>query len=128
MAEMDPEVANRLHKEGATLIVLDVPEGTEFGIDYFSWNVGPRFKGVKLIPAGLHLIYYSAVDNGRQSAPRTGMFIFAKRQDLFVMRWDPSSEDVIQVDCDEEAKNRYRQGIVHVNVNVYSRSALSYSS
>lgn len=111
MAEMDPEVANRLNKEGATLIVLDVPEGTEFGIDYFSWSAGPRYKGVKMVPAGLHFIYYSAVDGGGESAPRTGMFLFTKRHDIHVMKWDPSSEDVIRVDCSEEELNRYRQGL-----------------
>lgn len=111
MAEMDPEVAKRLHNEGATLIVSDVPEGTEFGIDYFSCNVGPRFKGIKMIPPGLHFIYYSAVNRGGQSAPRTGLFLFSKRQDVFVLRWDPSTEDVVEVDVNEEEKDKYRQGI-----------------
>ena len=111
MAEMDPEVAKRLHAEGATLIVLDVPEGTEFGIDYFSWNVGPRFKGIKMIPPGLHFIYYSAVNRGGQSAPRTGMFLYSKRQEVFVMRWDASSEDVVEVDANAEERERYRKGI-----------------
>ena len=111
MAEMDPEVAKRLHNEGATLIVSDVPEGTEFGIDYFSCNIGPRFKGIKMIPIGLHFIYYSAVNRGGQGAPRTGLFIFSKRQDVFVMRWDQTNEDVVEVDVNEEEKDRYRQGI-----------------
>ena len=26
--------------QGAVLVVLDMPVGTEFGIDYNSWNVG----------------------------------------------------------------------------------------
>lgn len=121
MAQMDPEVANRLHKEGATLIVLDVPEGTEFGIDYFSWKVGPRFKGVKMVPPGLHFIHYSAVAGGGESAARTGLFLFTKCQDIFVMKWDPSSEDVIQVVCNEEELTRYRQGIVflHFHADIF---------
>ena len=110
MAEMDPEVAKRLHADGATLIVLDVPEGTEFGIDYFSWNVGPRFKGVKMIPPGLHFIYYSAVNTGGQTAPRTGMFLHSKRQDILVMRWDAATEDVVEIATNEEEKEKYRQG------------------
>jgi len=111
MAEMDPEMAKRLHAEGATLIVLDVPEGTEFGIDYFSWNVGPRFKGVKIIPPGLHFIYYSAVNKGGQTAPRTGMFFYSKRLDIVVMRWDAVAEDVVEVTTNEEEKDKYRQGL-----------------
>lgn len=55
---MDQELAKRLFAEGAVLVLLDVPERTEFGIDYNCWNVGPKFKGVKMIPPGLHFIYY----------------------------------------------------------------------
>uniref|UniRef100_A0A3P9CK24 Protein AAR2 homolog n=1 Tax=Maylandia zebra TaxID=106582 RepID=A0A3P9CK24_9CICH len=39
--------------EGATLVLLGVPQGTELGIDCKSWQVGPRFRGVKMIPPGL---------------------------------------------------------------------------
>ena len=55
---MDPELACRLFEEGAFLVLLDVPEGTEFGIDYNCWNVGPKFKGVKMIPPGFHFVFY----------------------------------------------------------------------
>jgi len=55
---MDQELAKRLFEEGAVLVLLDVPERTEFGIDYNCWSVGPRFKGIKMIPPGLHLVYY----------------------------------------------------------------------
>ena len=40
MATMDQDLARRLFFEGATLVLLDVPVMTEFGIDYNSWNVG----------------------------------------------------------------------------------------
>lgn len=55
---MDQDTAQTLFKEGAIFVFLDVPVGTEFGIDYNSWNVGPEFRGVKMIPAGLHFVYY----------------------------------------------------------------------
>ena len=55
---MDPELARRLFAEGGVLVLLDVPERTEFGIDFNCWSVGPRFKGIKMIPPGLHLVYY----------------------------------------------------------------------
>ena len=55
---MDQETAKVLFREGAMLIFLDVPEGTEFGIDYNSWTVGPMFRGIKMIPAGIHFVYY----------------------------------------------------------------------
>ena len=55
---MDQDLARRLLVEGGTLLVLDVPEGTNFGIDLKSWETGERFKGVKMIPPGLHFIYH----------------------------------------------------------------------
>lgn len=59
--EMEGETASRLFHEGGFLILLEVPRGTEIGIDYNSWNVGPKFKGIKMIPPGLHMIYYRHV-------------------------------------------------------------------
>ena len=56
--EMDQDLARRLLIEGATFVFLDVPVGTEFGIDMKSWNTGDKFKGVKMIPPGLHYVYY----------------------------------------------------------------------
>jgi A1 cistron-splicing factor AAR2 len=56
--DIDQRLARRLLLEGATLVFLDVPLGTEFGIDLKSWNTGDKFKGVKMIPPGLHYIYY----------------------------------------------------------------------
>ena len=37
---MDPELASRLYEDGGFLILKDLPEGTEFGIDMNSWNTG----------------------------------------------------------------------------------------
>lgn len=56
--EMIPEVAQFLLAEGATLVMTDVPPGTDFGIDLKSWNTGDNFKGVKMIPPGFHFIHY----------------------------------------------------------------------
>ena len=53
------------------LIILDMPVGTEFGIDYNSWHVGPKFKGVKMIPPGLHFVYYRFVPPPKTAHPCT---------------------------------------------------------
>ena len=42
----------------AFLLCLDVPEKTEIGIDYNSWHTGERFKGIKMIPPGVHFVFY----------------------------------------------------------------------
>lgn len=56
---MDQQTANALFDAGACLLFLEAPPNLEFGIDYNSWIIGPLFKGVKLIPPGLHFIYFS---------------------------------------------------------------------
>lgn len=58
---MDQETARLMFEEGGTLVLLGMPYGTEFGIDMNSWNIAEKFKGVKMIPPGLHFIYYRFV-------------------------------------------------------------------
>ncbi len=41
------------------LLLLDVPQNIQFGIDNTFWKTGNKFKGVKLIPPGAHFVYYS---------------------------------------------------------------------
>ena len=55
---MDQGNAQKLFEQGAVFILHDFPEGSEFGIDYMSWDTGPNFKGLKMIPAGVHFIYF----------------------------------------------------------------------
>ena len=55
---MEQDIALKLFKEGAIFIFLDFPVGSEFGIDLHSWNTGDKFRGVKMIPPGMHYIYY----------------------------------------------------------------------
>ncbi|KAL6483172.1 hypothetical protein MHYP_G00080440 [Metynnis hypsauchen] len=96
-ADMDPEVALGLFEEGATLVLLGVPEGTELGIDYKSWQVGPRFRGVKMIPPGIHFLYYSSVSSrssGGEIGPRKGLFLSLKPRELILAHWDKKEEDL----------------------------------
>ena len=107
---MDQQTAQRLFEEGATLIFLNVPEGTEFGIDYNTWAVGEHFKGVKMIPPGVHFVYYSAVNvREAQTAPRTGFFHNFKSREILVKRWSQKDEDIADERyTDPEEIARYR--------------------
>lgn len=46
-----------LLEKGAKLIILGLPEGSEFGIDLQGWTIGNKFKGLKMIPPGFHFYY-----------------------------------------------------------------------
>ena len=95
-SEMDPEVAKKLFKEGASIVLIDVPAGTEFGIDMNSWNVGDKFMGIKMIPPGIHFVYYSPVNvSQRTVAPRTGFFHNFAREEILVRRWSKENEEIV---------------------------------
>lgn len=59
--EIDNEQALKLLKNGAVFIFLDVPVGSEFGIDMKVWNTDHKFKGIKMIPPGAHFVYFRSV-------------------------------------------------------------------
>uniref|UniRef100_A0A674CMB9 Protein AAR2 homolog n=1 Tax=Salmo trutta TaxID=8032 RepID=A0A674CMB9_SALTR len=52
-------------RRGQPWFLWSVPEGTELGINYKSWQVGSCFQGVKMIPPGLHLLHYCSSNVGR---------------------------------------------------------------
>ncbi|XP_055332955.1 protein AAR2 homolog [Paramacrobiotus metropolitanus] len=113
--KMDPETARCLFEEGAFLIFLDVPEKTEFGIDVSSWNVGEKFKGVKMIPPGIHFVHYSAVSKHNVTAPRTGFFHDFKRKEVVVKRWDRKNEGLDTLPVCAEESERYASSLQNLD-------------
>ncbi|XP_011498606.1 PREDICTED: protein AAR2 homolog [Ceratosolen solmsi marchali] len=109
--EMEPNLAKQLLVEGGTFIVLDVPIGTEFGIDIKSWNSDDNFKGIKMIPPGFHFIHYSAVDQYGESAPRIGFFHNFNKSDFIVKRWDASLESISSESVSEETVQRLKENL-----------------
>ncbi|XP_044741037.1 protein AAR2 homolog [Chrysoperla carnea] len=94
MEQIDQETAKILFEEGGTIIFLGVPEGTEFGIDLKSWNTEENFRGVKMIPQGLHYIHFSSVGNMGDVAPRTGFMHDFQRTEILLLKWDKKLEDI----------------------------------
>lgn len=75
----------------SVLLVLDnPPAGIDFGIDVFSWTTGPNFKGLSLIPKGLHFVYHSTGLGARQ-----GFFLrVGDRAEVIARHWDASTEEI----------------------------------
>ena len=44
-------------KNGGYFLAMNVPPGIEFGLDYQTWKIGEKFKGVKAIPPGVHYVH-----------------------------------------------------------------------
>lgn len=110
-----PAVVEQLLIEGAALIFLDVPPRTEFGIDLYSWNTGEKFMGLKMIPPGIHFIYYSAVSKEGQTAPRTGFFHNFKSKEIVVKKWDRQMEDVKEFEASQDEMDRYRHNLQNLD-------------
>ncbi|XP_023029785.1 protein AAR2 homolog [Leptinotarsa decemlineata] len=103
---MDQPTAKKLLAEGAFFILLGVPEGTEFGIDMKSWNTGDKFRGVKMIPPGIHFIFFSAVSEEGDTAPRTGFFKNFRKSEVFVKKWDVKNECIsVETVSEDEVVN-----------------------
>lgn len=113
--EFDQTTAKRLLQQCGTLIVQNFPSGSEFGIDLSIHYTGDRFMGLKMIPPGLHFIYFSFVHN-RSVGPRCGFYYHFKTGDFLVTKWDMVAEDLIIVEdisCDNsEYISRLRQSFI----------------
>jgi len=83
--------SQELFVHGAKVVVDGVPPGTEVGIDFKSWRTGERFRGIKMIPSGVHLLYYAAIDKtAGQPSMRSGLFVPMERRKVstsFCMVW-----------------------------------------
>jgi len=108
---MDQNRAKTLFKKGGFFILLGVPEGTEFGIDLKSWNTGEKFRGVKMIPPGIHYVFYSSVSNTGDTAPRTGFFHYYKETEIVVKKWDKIGEGLSLEKVTEEEVVKLKDNI-----------------
>uniref|UniRef100_A0A671NY99 Protein AAR2 homolog n=1 Tax=Sinocyclocheilus anshuiensis TaxID=1608454 RepID=A0A671NY99_9TELE len=103
--DMDPEVARGLFEEGATLVLLGVPQGSVLGLDYKTWTLGPWFRGVKMIPPGLHFL--NSNEACGDIGPKTDLFLSLKPWEVLVAHWN-QREDDLEFTRDPEEAERIR--------------------
>ncbi|KZV48923.1 hypothetical protein F511_09711 [Dorcoceras hygrometricum] len=107
---MDSETALEYVKHGATILLLDVPQFTLIGIDTQMFSSGPKFKGIKMIPPGIHFIYYSSSNReGSEFSPIAGFFIDARPSQVIARKWEKKEE--IFVKLLEEEEERYYHAV-----------------
>ena len=128
---MSPAEALRLTQSHGQLLLLNLPSRTQFGIDYWSFVVGEEFKGMKMIPKGVHFIWTApatnipATKNSDSSEilppptpamitdpdmmPRIGTFIWFESNTIYVQRWSHELEALAFFD-DPAEEERYRIG------------------
>jgi len=116
---MDQETANVLFDKGAILLFLEAPENLEFGIDFNAWTTGPLFKGVKLIPPGLHYVFYSSTSKEGIPGMRTGFFRFFEAGEVVVRKWSNHTEDLLdESEMDMQQVERYTKDIKSFDKNL----------
>ena len=86
---------------GAVLYITDAPSHLDFGIDCQSYETGPKFRGVSLIPPGLHMVYYSTGLGARQ-----GFFFTCGGNELVVRSWDRATEEITPANVLSEESTR----------------------
>ena len=101
--EFDHDTAKELLENGGTLIVENFPSGCEFGIDLSVNYTANKFMGFKLIPPGIHFVYFSYVKQ-ENSSPRIGFFMCFQPKQVVCLTWNDSNEDL--QDCSSEQTER----------------------
>lgn len=81
------ENVNEAFSKLGVLLLLDPSEGLEFGIDNISWKIGSKFKGVKMIPLGTHIIAYS-LKSENHMFKISKFIIFSEENRIHVYRWN----------------------------------------
>ncbi|XP_045765590.1 protein AAR2 homolog [Maniola jurtina] len=113
---MDQDVAKKLLLEGGTFVFLGVPEETQFGIDMQCWNTEEDFRGIKMIPPGLHYVHYSAVSKGTGDvSPRSGFMHHFKKKEFLVKMWDKNLEDISKDEISDESIQRLKDNLLNLD-------------
>ncbi|KAI8906334.1 A1 cistron-splicing factor [Gorgonomyces haynaldii] len=90
------------------LVFLDGPQQFEFGLDFNSWQTGPKFRGLKSVPNGIHFVHYSLSNISTHG-------FFCNLKDMVVYKWDRENEifvlemDTLQLQRLDDSFRSYEQ-------------------
>lgn len=113
---MDQETLKKLLVEGGTFVFLGVPQETQFGIDMQCWNTDEDFRGIKMIPPGLHYIHYSALSKCTGDvALRSGFMHYFHKKEFLVKMWDKNTEDISKDEISEESIQRLKDNLYNLD-------------
>ena len=90
--------------------MLDTPANFKVGIDGVFWTVGPKFRGIKMIPSGLHFTSYRLSGQGGETGALSGFLHFFQCKEIIAMRWNPHSEEMLFLE-DKDELDRFRANI-----------------
>uniref|UniRef100_A0A7M5X7X9 Protein AAR2 homolog n=1 Tax=Clytia hemisphaerica TaxID=252671 RepID=A0A7M5X7X9_9CNID len=80
-------------KDNCILALQNIPKGCELGIDYHSWYVGERFKGISNISPGFHFVFVRVTDKYGEMAPRSGFFVYMNPGEIISKSFKQDDEE-----------------------------------
>lgn len=98
--KLSPEAAQHYFDTGAFVIVSDLPEGTQVGIDGEDKLVRESFNGYKMIPSGVHLFTYSTPSTNEPTGPtavpvRHGFLRSLESKQTMVLKYSKAEETLV---------------------------------
>ncbi|ODN81987.1 hypothetical protein L202_02316 [Cryptococcus amylolentus CBS 6039] len=100
MESLSNDQAQALWEVGGFVIITDLPEGSEFGIDG-TYHTTRKFSGIKFVPPGIHMIAWcpppsTAPSSGPSAIPiRQAIIKYFKPKERYVLKYDKGTESVI---------------------------------
>ena len=77
-----------------------------------SYGIGPNFRGVKMIPPGIHLVTYGT------SLEKVGVFLRFGPGEVHVLEWDPKTEMITNDRALNSWQSREQRKGYEINVKV----------
>ena len=75
--------------------------GATCDLDLQSFVVGPKFKGVKMLPPGPHMVSYNAASRTGDFAPTTSFFVHLAPSQVYIRKWDAEQELLLNIPPDQ---------------------------
>ena len=100
---------------GGTVVVLDVEHGSALGIDGSRWDVTAKFRGVKMLPPGVHALHYGP------SPGRVLLLLQIHPGEVLALRYDADAALVVPLDAMRAAQvtAQVRRGELDAQLAVY---------
>lgn len=67
-----------------------------------AFAVGPKFKGIKMVPPGPHFISCQARGKENEFAPTAGFFVHLESRQVLVRTWDAVNELAVELEDEDQ--------------------------
>lgn len=109
---MQQEEAQRLFFSGAFLVILDAPKSLNFTIDTTTWVIGDAFRGIKMIPPGIHMIGICTADQ-TGTGPRQSFFREFRGGQTVCFQFDKQTEEMHELP--EQARSTIQKSVIELD-------------